>query len=109
MTPKQQKRDAQANTAVKRRQPTHQRAKAASKPAGSGQPPTKTRACLDLLTRTGGASLAELRSITGWQPHSVRGFLAGTVKKKLGLTLTSEKTGDGERRYRVDRALALAS
>ena len=37
---------------------------------------------------------------TGWQPHSVRGFLAAVLRKKLGLTLVSEKTGD-ERVYRI--------
>jgi len=71
-----------------------------------GQAPTKIRACLDLLSRPNGASLDDLRSITGWLPHSVRGFLAGTVKKKLGLALTSEQTGDGTRRYRIDRVPA---
>ena len=38
---------------------------------------------------------------TGWQPHSVRGFLSGTVGKKLGLTVISEKGEDGERSYSI--------
>jgi hypothetical protein len=42
---------------------------------------------------------------TGWQKHSVRGFFAGVVRKKLGLTLTSQKV-DGERLYKVSRQRA---
>ena len=60
-----------------------------TKPATSKQ--TKQQTCLDLLSRQEGATIEELQAATGWQQHSVRGFLAGAVKKKLGLTLLSEK------------------
>jgi len=64
---------------------------------------TKTQVCLGLLRRKMGATLCELMSTTGWQAHSVRGFLSGTVKRKRGLTLTSTKDEEGERRYRLLR------
>ena len=63
--------------------------------------PSKQQLCLDLLSRPDGACVEELQAATGWQTHSVRGFLSGTVKKKLGLTLISDRAGDGPRRYRV--------
>jgi uncharacterized protein DUF3489 len=53
-----------------------------------------------LLQRPGGATLDNLVKATGWQPHSVRGFLAGTVRKKLKLQLQSQKV-DGRRTYRI--------
>ena len=62
---------------------------------------TKIEQCLVLLNKPGGATLDELQEATGWLAHSVRGFLAGTVKKKLGLILESKKAGDGTRRYRI--------
>jgi len=62
---------------------------------------TKTAALLALLARTEGASLEELQTVSGWQPHSVRGFLAGTVNKMPGLSLSTEKPATGPRRYRV--------
>lgn len=62
---------------------------------------TKNDAILDLLRKQEGATIKALIDATRWQPHSVRGFLAGTVRKKLGLKLTSEKI-DGVRRYRIE-------
>ena len=58
---------------------------------------------LGLLRTKGGTTIAAISKVTGWQPHSVRGFFAGIVKKKLGLTLASEKTRSG-RIYRIVRA-----
>jgi hypothetical protein len=63
---------------------------------------TKQDRILSLLNQRNGATIPELMRATDWQQHSVRGFLAGTVKKKLGLALTSSKS-DGElRRYRLE-------
>jgi hypothetical protein len=64
---------------------------------------SKSDQVLLLLRRKGGASIADLQKQTGWQSHSVRGFLSGTVKKKLGLELLSERTQKGERRYAIGK------
>ena len=55
-----------------------------------------------LLTREGGTSIAERIETTGWQQHSVRGAMAGALKKR-GLAITSDKV-DGVRRYRAERS-----
>jgi hypothetical protein len=73
----------------------------ATKKAGAARDGSKAAKVLDLLKRPNGVTLKELMKVTGWQPHSVRGFLSGTVGKKLGLTLTSTKAGDGQRTYSV--------
>lgn len=70
----------------------------------SKTPATKSDDVLKLLRASKGASVNELMKATGWQSHSVRGFLSGTVRKKLGLTLTSEGGKDGVRRYRITDA-----
>ena len=94
--------------------PTHvrrgQRTPVSTRPASPTQPvpssgrsqrATKQNACLRLLARSDGATIEDLQSATGWQTHSIRGFLAGAVKKKLGLTLVSSKADGDVRRYRV--------
>ena len=74
--------------------------KGAKKAAGA-RDGSKAATILDLLKRKDGATLKELMKASGWQAHSVRGFLSGTVGKKLGLAVTSTKGEDGERSYSV--------
>ena len=76
------------------------RSKLARKVAGQhhGRAHSKQARVLTLLRQSSGATIATITACTGWQPHSVRGFFAAVVRKKL--TLESEKT-DGERVYRI--------
>jgi phage protein D len=62
---------------------------------------SKTATIIDLLKRPGGATAKELLKATSWQPHSLRGFLSGTIGKKMGLTVASTKGEDGGRSYSI--------
>jgi len=81
----------------RRKAPTTKRA---ARPSSQSPPiarskSTKSAEVLLLLGRKDGATLAELMAATGWQAHSVRGFLSGTVRKRLGLALHSKRSDAG--------------
>lgn len=71
--------------------------------AGAGRDGSKTAKVLDLLRQSKGATLKEIMKATGWQPHSVRGFISGALGKRMGLTVESTKRDDGERLYKLTR------
>ena len=73
----------------------------AAKNAGGARDGSKAAKILDLLKRPEGATLKGLMKATDWQAHSVRGFLSGTIRKKLGLNVVSTKADDGERSYSI--------
>ena len=110
---KEPKATRKARVAPRRARVAPAKAKAGKKASRAKKAPTarkkvagardgsKTAKVLDLLKRKDGATLKELMKATGWQAHSVRGFLSGTVGKKMGLTVTSTKGEDGARSYSV--------
>jgi hypothetical protein len=99
-----------AKPARKKFRPTKRRATLPSSPAVGGsvvsagaeanKRASKQTKLLELLRRPAGATIAALSNASGWQQHSVRGFLAGVVRKKLGLELVSAVEAD-QRIYRV--------
>lgn len=54
-----------------------------------------------MLRRPDGATIEQISNSLDWQAHSVRGAMSGALKRKQGLSITSEKTGDGQRIYRI--------
>jgi hypothetical protein len=64
------------------------------------EPNSKQSRVIAMLRSSSGSTIAAMMKVTGWQPHSVRGFLAGVVRKRLKLKLGSKKV-DGNRVYRV--------
>ena len=108
-------RDAEAKLKAARTAPTPaqeaapvapKKAKAAKQATAKDAAPTardgsKKAIVLELIRRADGASLKEIQEATAWQAHSVRGFISGSLGKKMGLTVESFKRTDGERAYRT--------
>jgi hypothetical protein len=86
-----------SQTESSKKRPIH---KTAITPAPGAGRESKQAKLIALLQRPSGATIADLVAATGWQVHSVRGVMSGALKKRLGLTITSEK-GDGDRVYRI--------
>lgn len=88
------------NIDTKTSTPTPPVAALAPTPPTTAEPSGKLGAMIALLRRAEGATVEQLMEATGWQKHSVRGAMSGSLKKKHGLTITSEKK-DGQRYYRT--------
>lgn len=95
-------KNAADNASPNTKPPVSSYSRAASTPAA---PSSKQSAVLAMLREPSGTTVASIMKATGWQQHSVRGFFAGVIRKKLKLNLASEKI-DGERRYRIGKATA---
>jgi hypothetical protein len=87
-----------------RRAPARRKSKVANKApkprVSRNRSDSKQARVIEMLRRRQGATVTAIMKATGWQPHSVRGFLAGVVRRKFGLALVSEKSDD-ERVYRI--------
>lgn len=80
------------------------RARKTTKPPVADRKPrqhTKHMKLIEMLRRPDGATVAQIAKALNWQHHTVRGAMSGALKKKLGLTITSEKPEGGERVYRI--------
>jgi hypothetical protein len=98
--PKSKPKAATRSTGRKAGKPTPRKQSVPAPSRSRAGPNTKHARIMAMLRKPAGATIAAIMALTDWQQHSVRGFLAGTVRKKLGLNLVSEPTDKG-RVYRI--------
>ncbi len=98
--PKSKPKAAARSTARKAAKPASRKRSAPASSRSAAGPDTKHARIIAMLRLPTGATIAAIMTVTDWQQHSVRGFLAGVVRKKLGLNLISEQTEKG-RVYRI--------
>ena len=98
--PKSKPKAATRSTARKTAKPASRKRSAPASSGSAAKSDTKHARIIAMLRTPAGATIAALVTATEWQQHSVRGFLAGVVRKKLGLNLVSEQTDKG-RVYRI--------
>lgn len=79
--------------------PANKKGKSTAKSAAGAK--TKLSQLEAMLRRKEGATIAQIATTLDWQPHSVRGAISGSLKKKQGLTIDSERTEDGRHVYRI--------
>src|ERR1700704_5662662 len=101
MTKPKSKPKAATRSAARKTSKSKSRARSVTlSPKTAARPETKHARIIAMLRAPAGAAIAAIMTATEWQPHSVRGFLAGVIRKKLGLNLVSEQTDKG-RVYRI--------
>ena len=94
---------AVSNRSAKLKATSHRKRKSPQEQPPADARVTKHALLLQLLKRADGTTIPEMMQVTGWQQHRIRGFLAATAKKKLGLNLTSTKVDGQLRRYRISK------
>ncbi len=92
-------KSSKAKTKTKTKTSLKRKVQAKAKTRGT-RADSKQAQLIEMLKRPDGASIEEIAAAFGWQAHTVRGAIAGALKKKLGLTVTSEKI-EGRRTYRI--------
>jgi hypothetical protein len=103
--PKSKPKAATRSTARRTAKPVSRKRSAPASSRSAAGPETKHARIIAMLRKPAGATVAAIMAITDWQDHSVRGFLAGVVRKKLGLNLVSDQTDKG-RVYRIKEGRA---